>query len=68
MNSGSEEPCKKLLTYEQLAECLQVTPQSLRNWVKRKAIPYVRIGSSVRFDYDAVIAAKTVHPVKVPKP
>lgn len=44
-NSGLQ----RLLTYEEAAEILAVKPQTLRQWVCYKRIPYVKIGSAVRF-------------------
>src|SRR5262249_50105082 len=47
----------QLLTQEQLADKLQVTVASIINWRKRGRIPYVKIGSSPRYQFAAVIAA-----------
>ena len=41
---------EKLLTYDQLAEWLQVSPGTLRNWVSQQFIPCVKLGRAVRFD------------------
>jgi excisionase family DNA binding protein len=38
-----------LLTYKEAAEILAVKPQTLRQWVSAKRIPYVKIGAAVRF-------------------
>ena len=40
---------ERLLTYQEAAEILSVKPQTLRQWVCYKRIPYVKIGSAVRF-------------------
>ncbi len=41
-----------LLTYKEATEILAVKPQTLRQWVSTKRIPYVKIGSAVRFRPD----------------
>jgi len=45
---------EQLLTYEQLAEALQVSPGTLRNWVSQQYVPHVKIGRVVRFDPSAI--------------
>lgn len=60
INSQSE-----LLTREQAAEYLGVTPQTLAIWacVKRYNLPYVKIGRLVKYrlpDLDAFIARRTI--------
>ena len=40
---------ERLLTYQEAAEILSVKPQTLRQWVCYKRIPYVKIGSAGRF-------------------
>lgn len=39
----------RLLTYDDLAEVLKVDQRTLRRWVRRNEIPYVRLGRRVRF-------------------
>ena len=41
-----------LLTYNEAADILAVKPQTLRQWASTKRIPYVKIGSAVRFRPD----------------
>ena len=38
-----------LMTVEQLAEALGVKPATVRQWVWRRQIEYVKIGRSIRF-------------------
>jgi excisionase family DNA binding protein len=38
-----------LLTYQDAASILGLTPQTLRQWVSERKISYVKIGSAVRF-------------------
>jgi excisionase family DNA binding protein len=46
-----------LLRAEQMAQKLQITRRHLDNLVKAGKIPVVRLGKSVRFDGNDVIAA-----------
>ena len=42
----------RLLTYQDAADILAVKPQTLRQWVSQKRIPFVKIGAAVRFTPD----------------
>ena len=44
----------QLLTYEQLAQFLQMSPGTLRNWVSQQFIPHIKVGGLVRFDRRAI--------------
>lgn len=49
----------KLLTVPQVAAELQVTPQTVRNWIESGVLPAVRIGRAFRLrrdDVDALLA------------
>lgn len=48
-----KEP-QRLLTYDQLAELLQISPGTLRNWVSQQFIPHTKVGRNVRFDLDTI--------------
>ena len=51
-----------LLTYQEAAEILKLKPQTLRQWVCKGKINYVKIGSAVRFKkehIDAFIESST---------
>lgn len=39
-----------LLTYDQLAQALQVNRGTLRNWVSEGYVPHIKMRRSVRFD------------------
>ena len=54
-----------LITTAQLAARLSVSPRSIEQWVRRRQIPFIKIGRSVRFDYRAVIEETTVNPQPV---
>ena len=45
---------KKLLTTEELCEYLQVNEQTLGR-LRRKGLPYFKIGGAVRFDVNEVL-------------
>ena len=56
-----------LLTRDQAAKYLGIKPGTLACWVstRRYALPFVRVGSRVRYrrsDLDAFLAARTVRP------
>ncbi len=45
----SESLIENLVTVEELAEALGLAPQTIRNWVALRQIPYLRIGGKTRF-------------------
>ena len=48
----------KTLTVEELGDYLRVTPDTIREWVRKGRIPCYRIGrKTIRFDLDEVVAA-----------
>ena len=51
---NKEEKMKKLLTYKELAEQLNMSSATLRIWVMNKKVPYIKIGRLVRFDLDII--------------
>jgi excisionase family DNA binding protein len=40
----------KLLKYEEAADFLGLAPTTLRRWVSKEKIPYVKLGGAVRFN------------------
>ncbi len=44
----------RFLTYDQLAEALQLSLGTLKNWVSQGFIPHTKLGRNVRFDPDAI--------------
>jgi excisionase family DNA binding protein len=40
---------RNLLTVEEFAECLALRPKTIRQWVFRREVPFVRVGHSIRF-------------------
>jgi hypothetical protein len=54
----------KLLTERQVADRLGLCVQTLRNWrFQGRGIPYIKLGSAVRYDEDDLI--KTIENLKV---
>jgi predicted site-specific integrase-resolvase len=45
-----------LLTKRGLAPKLQISPRTLSYWMKRGWVPYIKIGKTVRFRLEDVIA------------
>jgi len=43
-----------LLTYQEVAGILNIKPQTLRAWVSAKRIPYIKLGTAVRFTREQV--------------
>ena len=41
---------KKLIGIEELAEAIGFAPNTIRQWVSMKKIPYYKVGRLVRFD------------------
>ncbi len=47
---------RKYLTLEELKEFLGVNHQTIYNFRKSRGLPYIKIGSTVRYDRDDVVA------------
>jgi excisionase family DNA binding protein len=46
----------KMLKVSELAEILNIAPTTIYHWVMNKEIPYYKIGTTVRFNLDDVMA------------
>jgi len=44
-----EPPTDEIMNYRGLSVYLKVAENTLRHWVMKGAIPYIKMGSSVRF-------------------
>jgi len=44
------------LTKRGLAPKLQISPRTLSYWMKRGWVPYIKIGKTVRFKFEDVVA------------
>lgn len=45
----AEQHRRRLLTVEDVAEIMSLQPKTIRAWVFRREIPFVRVGHNVRF-------------------
>jgi len=43
-----------LLTVQEAAQVLKVSPSTLYGWVWQRRIPFVKVGRSLRFEMDAL--------------
>lgn len=63
MNTKLESPVAadtnsgELLTKAQLAQRLHKSPRCVEIWMRQRYLPYVKIGHSVLFNWDDVLAA-----------
>ena len=55
---------QNLLTKREVAELFRVSLRTVSNWMRRGIVPFIRIGSVVRFDPDAVRKAVEAYHVK----
>lgn len=60
MPKTKTEPKPEIMTGEQLCEKLDITIQTLIRWRHKGKIPYLQIGSSVRYDFNKVLNALEV--------
>lgn len=44
----------QLLTDKEVAKMLGLKPATIKHWVSRRAIPYMKIGGRVRFTQDMI--------------
>jgi hypothetical protein len=47
----------EILMEEELAARLKKAPRTVRDWREKRLIPYIRIGRSILYDWDRVLAA-----------
>jgi excisionase family DNA binding protein len=55
---------QNLLTKREVAELFRVSLRTVSNWMRCGIVPFIRIGSVVRFDRDAVRKAVEAYHVK----
>lgn len=46
----------ELLTVDQLADALGYAPKTIRNWVARRSIPFVKVGRRTMFRLESISA------------
>lgn len=44
----------RLLTKEEIAGYLHLSPRTIESWVSRGRIPHIKLGRAVRFDVKAI--------------
>jgi|GEM_PF-772985 len=60
MPSQIETPKPDIRTGDQVCESLSISSQTLAIWRKKGKIPYIKIGSAIRYDFNKVISALEV--------
>lgn len=55
--SSGRPATSELITKTQLAERLQKSPRCVEIWMRRRYLPYVKIGHSVLFNWPDVLAS-----------
>jgi excisionase family DNA binding protein len=54
--SGANQVPEGYITIEEVAQRLKKTPRTVRNWQKRRVIPFIKIGRSVLFRWREIEA------------
>ncbi len=57
MPAQKQLPKPDIMTGEELCEKLDVTIQTLIRWRQKGKIPFLQIGSSIRYDFNKVLEA-----------
>jgi len=60
MPVSNQPPKPEIMTGEELCKKLDVTIQTLIRWRHKGKIPYLQIGSSIRYDFNKVLDALEV--------
>ena len=60
MPESNQAPQPEIMTGEELCKKLDVTIQTLIRWRHKGKIPYLQIGSSIRYDFNKVLDALEV--------
>ncbi len=58
--AGNTVPKPEIMTGEQVCEKLSITIQTLMRYRQKGKIPFIQIGSSIRYDFNKVIEALEV--------
>jgi len=43
------------MTTDQICQAFGISKSTLNNWRKEKGLPFIKVGRTVRYDYQAVI-------------
>ena len=65
-NAGAfpQAAAPQLVTKNEIAQLAKVSHRTVDNWIKRKTVPYLKIGGSIRFNVAEVMAALSRFTVK----
>lgn len=55
-DSKNSEFFERLMTVEDIADAFGFAPQTIRNWVALRQIPFIRIGGKTRFRHGSIRA------------
>jgi NitT/TauT family transport system substrate-binding protein len=44
-----------IMTTDQICQAFGISKSTLNNWRKEKGLPFIKVGRTVRYDYQAVI-------------
>ena len=53
-----------IMNTDQICEAFGISKSTLNNWRKEKGLPYIKVGRTVRYDYDAVVEWLKKHEVR----
>jgi hypothetical protein len=56
-NQTTTTPGPLILTGDQIQEKLNITRQTLFRWRKQKRIPFIQVGSIIRYDFHKIVEA-----------
>ena len=66
MQEPKNHQCRQLVDKDYLSEIMGVSPRTVENWVRRREIPFIKVGRNLlRFDLDEIDAwiAERVVPI-----
>jgi len=49
---------------DQICQAFGISKSTLNNWRKEKGLPYIKVGRTVRYDFDAVVEWLKKHEVR----
>jgi len=74
MHFSSEGACNRgastmsnIMNTDQICQAFGISKSTLNNWRKEKGLPYIKVGRTVRYDFDAVVGWLKKHEVTSPK-
>ena len=57
MQEPKNHQCRQLVDKDYLSEIMGVSPRTVENWVRRREIPFIKVGRNLlRFDLDEIDA------------